>query len=65
MITERQISERVDGLIGQFDIDCVDINVLERLDRLIRDLKSLREDVANKRESIRFVTDRGNRKSTR
>jgi hypothetical protein len=50
MITERQIGERVDGLIGQFEINCIDIDVLERLDRLITELKSLREEVAKDRE---------------
>jgi len=64
-MTERQISEHVNALIGQFNIDCVDINVLERLDRLITDLKSLREEVANERQRIRAATDRGSRKSTR
>jgi hypothetical protein len=65
MITERQISERIDGLMGQFYINCIDIDVFERLDRLITDLKSIREDVANERKNIHPVTDRGTTKSTR
>ena len=65
MITERQISQHVDALIGQFDIDCIDIEVLERLDRLITDLKSLREEVSKDRERILSATDKSRRKLTR
>lgn len=55
-MTAVEISERLNNIVDHFDLECLalgDLDVLQRLDEIIVELQSLREQIADQQDSAK------------